>query len=372
MPNSTSDVLIIGAGVIGLGIADALARRGISVTILERERAGSRASWAGAGMLNLRPHRRHDGSRDVHAERIRRSIALHAQWAQRLLEETDIDVGFTRCGSVEVFLKDGEDNPNQRSPEDILAGCAANDVPAQRLSLSQLAQLEPHLSMDSVAAAIHLPNDGQVRSPRLVKALIQSCRQLGVSIIEHVDVLDVWMEAGVLKGALISPGEHFCAHKVIVCAGAWTGRLHTLRTVLPDVERIAPVRGQIVCFQLPQPLLKSIVTVGHHYLVPRAAGVLLSGSTTEHVGYESIVTPEGQGALYEFAVGLVPALKGVEPAQGWADFRPGMSGPHPFVGAVPGVEGLFVAAGHYRDGLCLAPLTAETMSELVCGCATEV
>jgi glycine oxidase len=362
MSETNGDVLIVGAGVIGLGIADTLARRGLSVTVLERERAGSRASWAGAGMLNLRPHR----GPDAHAELIRRSIALHETWAARLKEETDIDVGFKRCGSFELYLNDVEPSPQQREPEELLAGCAAHDVPAQRLSPAELALIEPRLATGRVKAAIHLPADGQIRSPRLGKALAVSCRQWGVSLIERVNVADIVVEGGRIQGAIDSAGKRYVADTVIVCGGAWTGCLPTLRSVAPIVAKIAPVRGQIVCYQLPRPIISRIVTVGHRYLVPRPDGVLLVGSTTEHVGFDSVTTPEAQASLRDFAVGLLPELKGVELLMGWADFRPGMKGPHPFIGAVPGVAGLYIAAGHYRDGLCLAPVTAEIMADMVC------
>ncbi|MCY3023025.1 MAG: FAD-dependent oxidoreductase [Planctomycetota bacterium] len=108
-----------------------------------------------------------------------------------------------------------------------------------------------------------------------------------------------------------------------------------------------------------------LVTVGERYIVPRPDGIHLVGSTTERAGFEAVTTAEGQALLRAFGEALLPGLKELEPLQGWADLRPGLKGQHPLLGPVPGVKGLFVAAGHYRNGLCLAPLTGEIIAALL-------
>ena len=151
----------------------------------------------------------------------------------------------------------------------------------------------------------------------------------------------------------------------MVCAGAWTGQFTALTDIVRRAAHIEPVRGQIVCYQAAAPLCSHLLTVGEHYVVPRPDGVLLVGSTTEKAGFEAVTTPSGQALLRQFGETLLPALRNLAPPQGWADLRPGLKGSHPLMGPVAGVQGLYVAAGHYRNGLCLAPVTGEIIAALI-------
>ncbi|HEY3324403.1 MAG TPA: FAD-dependent oxidoreductase [Planctomycetota bacterium] len=367
----SADVLIIGGGVIGLSVAEAALRRGLSVTLLERERLGSRASWAGAGMLQCHPRPSHKRQSPDHVDLTLASIRLHEQWAARLIEETEIDPQFWRCGTVELFTAE-----EAADVERLLQGAAQRGIRTQRLSRTEVKALEPALGdLPEVAEGILFPDDAQVRPPRLLKALAFSVRQQQANVKEGVAVADLWIENGRALGAIAMDGTRHAAGSVVVCAGAWAGRLPGLAQVLPRIGKVEPVRGQVACYSsLESGSLESGVSGPSHvinfhgqYLVPRRDGVLLAGSTTEKVGFESTTTELGIGALRQFAARMLPALNGVTPVQAWADLRPGLKGTHPMLGPVRGVSGLFVAAGHYKNGLCLAPVSGEAIAALLAG-----
>jgi glycine oxidase len=367
MSSSRPEVLVVGGGLVGLSIADCSVRLGLSVEILERERAGARASWAGAGMLMCRPWPKPpEGESDYH-DLVFESIKLHEAWAARLLEETGIDVGFVRCGALELIGLDrvspaGDDNIRR-----LLDGCAQRGIPAERITPAQARALEPKADLSGYGDALHFPSDAQVRNNRLGRALAVSCRQQGVQIREGQNISDLWMEGGRVRGILTQDGGRIEASQVVLAAGAWTPQFPSLVKAMPRAARIEPVRGQILCYRAPQVLCRRLLTTGHLYLVPRPDGVILAGSTMERVGFSTVTTPEGQAALKAFAESLLPDLKGLEPLMGWADVRPGLKGPHPLVGPVPGVDGLFVAAGHYRSGITLASITGTIVAELLAG-----
>jgi len=367
MTDPLSDLLVVGGGVIGLNIAERAVRRGLRVTLLERERLGTRASWAGAGMLNSRPWPKPpEGDPDYH-DLVIASIRLHATDAARLHAETGIDPGFVRCGALELLTPERAAPAAQTNIARLLEGCAARDVRATYLSPHETQDLEPGLNGSGLIGALHFPDDAQIRSPRYVRALIVSCKQRGVHIREGTDVADVWVEQARACGVVLKDGTHVAANNVVISSGAWAARLPKLTKAVPRTAKIEPVRGQIVCFQARPALVTRLLTAEQRYLVPRPDGVILVGSTMERVGYEVATTPEAQADLRAFAEALLPELKGVEPLKGWADLRPGLKGRHPLAGPVPSVAGLYIAAGHYRSGITLAPITAEALVALLCG-----
>ena len=365
MNGSVPDVLIVGGGVIGLCVAECAARREMSVLLLERERLGARASWAGAGMLNCRPWPKVRRGEPDYFDLLLASIRLHEQWAARLREETEIDVGFQNCGAVEIYTHSQEDAKRLGQLARLIQGCEERGVRCQQLTAAELHALEPELNTSNVATALHLPGDAQFRPPRFARALALSCRQREATLKEGVTVSDLCLEDGRVTGVLASDGTRYSAGNVVICMGAWTGQLKALTRAVPRAAGIEPVRGQIVCDQTPAPLCSRLITVGERYVVPRPDGVLLVGSTTERAGFGAVTTPEGQMLLRYFAEKLLPTLLNNAPLQGWADLRPGLKGHHPLMGPVPGVKGLYVAAGHYRNGLCLAPLTGEIIVSLI-------
>ena len=347
------DVLILGGGVIGLSVAWELAREGVTVELLERGRVGREASWAGAGMLP-------PGNLEAAATPLDRlrglSHALWPRWSERLRAETGVDNGFLRPGTLHVELDAGQGGAC--GPDDPVAP----GVRAERLTGEETRRLEPHLT-PTVTGAVHLPDGGQVRNPRHVRALRLACEHAGVAILESTPAHRLRVRGGRLTG-VDTPRGGRTAGTVIVCGGAWSaGLLEGIGVRVP----IRPVRGQIVLLHSPAPPLTRVVERGTRYLVPRADGRTLVGSVEEHVGFEVRTTAAAVGGLIDFARGLVPVLADAEVERAWAGLRPGSPDGLPMLGPVPGVAGLFLAAGHHRNGLQMSPGTGHLIARLVTG-----
>ncbi|MEZ6128201.1 MAG: glycine oxidase ThiO [Planctomycetaceae bacterium] len=349
--NNHPDILIIGGGVIGLTTACRLADYGASVTIVDRQRIGREASWAGAGMLPP------GGTTDIKTPEARlRSLssALWAELSQELLDCTGIDNGYRRCGAINVCTDDNRD-----SFFDQIAEWQAEGIEVMLSDRAELSQHIPDLHSDFQTGAF-LPDFCQVRNPRHVKALASACLQRGVQIVEDAEQLTLHADAGRVTAS--TPTRRFPADRICVTAGSWTAPLlQALNVSLP----VQPVRGQIAQLQVSRLPFSCVIELGRRYLVPRPDGLILVGSTEEHVGFEKRNTTEGVAGLLKFAESLVPGLSQAEVLRCWAGLRPGSPDELPFLGRIPGFENLFVGAGHYRSGVQMSPGTAAVLSNLL-------
>lgn len=359
-------VLIAGGGVIGLTIARELAAVGFRVTLLDRQTCGREASWAGAGILPPAC----PGPRDDPLVRL--TAAAQSLWpalSEELRDSVGIDNGFRRCGGLmlptqAVDLPELTFRPAEPTPwEEELAAWQAAGTPVKRLDGRQLRELEPQLSR-RLTDGLFLPDLCQVRNPWHLRALAADCRRRGVQIVEGTAVERLWREGERVRGVETAFGR-WEADRVVIACGAWSQRLLPPELGPPPV--IEPIRGQIVLLRSPTPVLSRVVECGHRYLVPREDGRVLVGSTEERVGFDKQTTPEGVAGLRAFAGQLVPALRGAEQEQAWAGLRPQARRGRPIIGPVPGTEGLSVAAGHFRSGLLLSPITARLMRAHLCG-----
>jgi glycine oxidase len=351
------DVLIVGAGAVGLALAWELARHGRKVTVVDRQEAGREASWAGAGILPAA--RRHAWQ---HPYEQLRGLAseLHPQWADELRRATGMDTGYRRCGGVHLAATPGE--------AATLAGWAQlmeeEGVAIERLTAEELAQREPGVVRPRFRpnlAGYFLPEEAQLRNPWYLRALAVACRQAGVQIHEHVTVRQWQTRGKQLTGLETSIGT-LCAHRYCLTAGAWTGPLLARMGIATG---ILPIRGQMVLFRAAVPPIRHILNVGSRYLVPREDGHVLAGSTEEEAGFDKSTTPEAIAALIDFARQHVPALNEATVQQTWAGLRPGSLDGLPYLGPLPGLINGFVAAGHFRSGLFLSPATARVMGQLL-------
>jgi len=398
------DVLIVGGGAIGLCLADELLRGGARVTVLDKGPVGQEASWAGAGMLTCRPRYKATPGEADYYDLCGLSVKLHKEWSERLLSETGIDVGYRVCGAIELLagsigeassrtsllykeaLPDlpPEKEELRRNLDAFIATCNERGVRARKLDARQVRELEPQLC--EVAGGIEFPDEPQVRNPWFVRALAANVRRMGGVIREGVEVadLDLVPASGSnppgdrsvpatranapgtrVVGVKLKNGEKIAAGAVAICAGAWAGQLPALVDAAPVTKKIEPVRGQLLCYQADPKLAQRLLTYGNHYIVPRGDGVLLVGATHEKAGFEKKVTEAGMEELARFGQALLPALTNVRLLKAWSGLRPGMKGRHPVVGPVTKIHGLYVAGGHYRNGLTLAPATAELLAALI-------
>jgi glycine oxidase len=362
-----SDLLILGGGVIGLSLADEAARKGLTVTLVDKGAFGAESSWAGAGMLTCRPHARRNGNELDYHDLTSLSVQLHARWAARLFEETGIDVGYRRCGALELVL-DGDSDPDLaiRRAQEHAREASDRGIRAIWRTPEEARRIEAGIS-ENCLGAIEFPDEAQVRNPRLVKGLLASVERKNVRLIPNaaMTALNLSADESACSGATLANGESLSAGNTVLCMGAWTGGIGSsvLNRAVPELRKIEPVRGQLLRYDVPRNLATRLLTVGNHYIVPRGDGVLLVGATHEKVGFEKTITDSGREELRAFGARLLPALRDLPIVGQWAGLRPGLKGRHPILGPVPGVAGLWLNAGHYRNGLTLAPVSAELVSE---------
>ncbi|MCA9133376.1 MAG: glycine oxidase ThiO [Planctomycetales bacterium] len=359
MPQTSSSLcpgtqtLIVGGGIIGLSLAWELSTRGRRVVVIDAQGIGRGASWAGAGIL---PPTATCPQADDYENLRALSHRLHPLWAKRLRQSTGIDTGLRRCGGVYLA----------RSPAE-MATLTANQlwwqmqqIEYQQWTMSELAQREPSLGRpeDPIRGAWFLPDEYQLRNPRHLQALAAACQQQGVQLIEAAAMESLEIAGGAVEGVTTARGR-ITAEQVCICSGAWA-RLALEQ--LNIANGILPVRGQIVLYRCPQPPIHSVINEGHRYLVAREDGHLLAGSVEEEVGYHIHTTAEALAQIRGWAEQILPSLKQCPVEKCWAGLRPGSFDGLPYLGRVPGIDNLFLAAGHYRNGLHLSCATAVVLA----------
>jgi glycine oxidase len=357
-----ADVAVVGGGVAGLAAARELARRGLSVAVIEDHRAGS-ASRAAAGMLA--PQAEADCA-DVLFELLCASREMYTAFAAAVSEESGIRVEIDRTGTLYLALKPQDEEEVERR----FAWQSRAGLEVERLTAAEALSLEPNISPD-VRVALRFPRDWQVESRRLVIALDAAAERLGVRIIRAVEARGVRVNAGRAAGVVTSVGE-LESGAVIFAAGAWNSSLHKFsdggNPYLNDDPRIEPVRGQILCYRQPdqdKPLFRHVVYSPRGYVVPRREGRLLAGSTTEHGVYDCRVTQEGARLIAAHVAEMAPAVAALDVADSWAGLRPRAADGLPVLGESADVKGLFYATGFYRNGILLAPAAGEIVADLL-------
>jgi glycine oxidase len=354
----TADVVIVGGGVIGLAIGRALARRGMNeVILIERGRLGAEASSAAAGIIGPQAEA---NCADDFFQLACQSRNLYPHFAAALREESGTDIELDQTGTLYLaFTEADETELAHRHQWQTDAG-----YEVERLSASDARMFEPAVS-DAVRSALRFPRDMQVENRRLVAALASANEQLGVTLVSGCEVREVCEQTGRVTAVETSMGR-ISTPFAIIAAGAWTGSIS-----LPDIStppvRIEPVRGQMLCFETNPRLARHVLYSPRGYLVPRADGRLLAGSTTEHAGFDKRVTTAGLHKLTEHALEIVPGLASLPLIDSWAGLRPRADDGLPVLGQSADIEGLIYACGHYRNGILLTPVTGELIAGLVLG-----
>ncbi len=354
--------IIVGGGVIGLSLAYELSHRGWKIRLLEANKLGRQASWAGAGIFP--PANRATALHPL--EQLRAlSHEMHAGWAARLRAETGIDTGYRRCGGLYLARTPGETAA--------LAGMAdplrEERIECRKLTAKEVIALEPALEMfagsKQLKGAYLLPEECQLRNPRHLKALVAACAARRVEMLEDCEVLSFQQNdlGSEISGVQTSRGS-FTADAYALAAGPWSQRLLAQQGIATG---IFPMRGQMVLFRCEQPPFRHILNEGPRYLVPRDDGRVLAGSTEEEAGFDTSNTEEGLAELTTFATNLVPALSKANIEKTWAGLRPAAYDSFPYLGRWPGMTNGFVAAGHFRSGLHLSTGTALLLAQLMSG-----
>jgi glycine oxidase len=351
-------VAIIGGGVIGCSIALRLAQAKVQVTILERALPGAEASSAAGGILGAQAESEGDGAFfDLCLE----SRARYPAFAAELEAISGISVGYLRCGLFDVaFTHEDADKLSAT-----VAAQKKKGLNAELLNGDRARELEPALSPRAVAAA-SFPDDHQVDNRLLVSALSVAAAKLGVTFRTGV-VRGIAREGDRCVGVELE-GEELRADAVVVAAGAWTGLVGGLGV---PVQAVRPAKGQMVCLKTRAPILQRVLFAHGRYVIPRADGRVIAGSTVEFAGYDKTVSARGLSSILEVALELCPALADAAVIETWAGLRPFTEDHLPILGRGP-LEGLFLASGHYRNGILLAPITGELIADCVLGKQPDV
>lgn len=303
----SADVVVVGAGIIGLTTALELARAGHKVCVLERGHMGREASWAGGGILSpLPPDDPVPEFRDLLVE----SLELFPDYCAALTEQTGIDPEFWRCGATM------QDDQGER----------------------------------------WYPEIAQVRNPRLLKALLAALEQLHVPLLEKTAVLGWQKHEGRLTGVLTASGVIAC-ERAVLSAGAWSSSFASMA--------VRPIKGQMLMLKATPGMLDHIKIDQRAYVVPRRDGRVLVGSTLEDAGFDVFPTPEARDYLMDCAVRLWPEAKDLKIEDHWAGLRPYANQAAPLIGPAPDLPGLFTNTGHFRLGITLSLASAKRLAAML-------
>jgi glycine oxidase len=333
----TWDVIVIGGGIIGLGLARELRKQGAAVLVVERGEPGHEASSAAGGMLVDGG----DESPPVLRTLAMASAQMYPEFAQELQDESGVNVDLRSHGTL-LFSESGQQLEK-------IAG-AALPMP--------LAQMEPALAPTDRNA--FFLRERSVCPRALTEATLKAARHRGVDLssgttVERIDVVENRAHG------VTTDKTSYQAAKIVNCAGAWAGQIG------PYPIPTRPVKGQMVCFAMPsRELLKHVVRTPEIYLIPRSDGRLLAGATVEEAGFDKRTVPDTIQRLRRTAIAIVPELENARVLEDWAGLRPGTPDNLPILGATP-IAGYYVATGHFRDGILLAPVTARVMAQVIAG-----
>lgn len=345
---------VVGGGIIGCALAFELAQQRKKVCILEQNELGREASWAAAGMLAAQAETKEP---DSLFEWLCASREIYPHWCQQIERLSGQDPGFYNSGTITLI---GATANEQRLADEILQWQSARNLQIERISAAQVAQLEPDLAF-AHDGALYFPNDHHADNRLLVPALAAACEQLGVSVFAYHPVHQITPGCPVRLAA----GNHiFTATQVAITTGAWTQRWQeTLDCRLP----VFPVKGEMVALQ-NFPIHSRHIIIGNGiYIIPRHRDFTLVGSTLDFGTFDKSVTAGGVAFLLARAMEMFPKACSAPLASTWAGLRPCTPDRMPIVGPIGKVRDIWVASGHYRNGILLAPLTARVLAEAMAG-----
>lgn len=348
------DVAVVGAGLIGLSIAFELAERGASVRVFDRDEPARAASWAGAGMLAPYTENARD---EAMTALCAASLDLYPRFVQRVEAASGIDSHLRLEGILLAAFGDDGLARAERRADELRARGVRCDVLDRDAALAAEPWLSPRLS-----GALLVRGEGYVDNRRLGRALTAACAARGASVA-RATALSVECDERRVLGVRTERGFTPAAAVVNAC-GAWSASLPGLRA--PNVPAIVPVKGQMLALGAPASLVRHATWLPGVYVVPRDDGRLLLGATVEPGESDQRVTAAGMAGLLRAALDAAPSLGDFTVCESWAGVRPGTPDGRPFIGKAP-LGGLYVATGHFRNGILLAPVTAQLIARCASG-----
>jgi glycine oxidase len=364
------DVAVIGGGVIGLAIAWRAQARGLSVVVLERDRAGAGTSYVAAGMLA--PIAEMTPAEEPLLELGLRSAGGYPRFLDELADAAQVErsaLGYTPCGTLLVARDADEAEALERE----LSLRVRFGLAVERLRPSEARRREPGLA-PALRLALDVPDDHAIDPRALTAALAQAVRRGGGEVREGVTVDAITVAENRVTGVRLTDGSVASADRVVVAAGVWSTQLQGI----PDAARVPvrPVKGQIMrLHDLTGPgLLTRVIRMGPSYVVPRGDGRYVIGATSEERGFDTTVTAGAAFELLRDASELVPGVSEWVIDEFRAGLRPGTPDNLPAigVGGAGSLDGLHWAVGHRRSGVLLAPVTAELVAAALAGEPADV
>jgi glycine oxidase len=352
---NTYDAVIVGGGIIGGSIAFELARRNVSVAVLDRQGLGYEASWAAAGILSPAP----DSTASIPLVPLgRASLALYPEFVAAVEGASRKRAGYRASGTLEVLFK----SDAERELSTLVTLHRGLGLACEPLSPDDAREMEPALGREAIAAAL-LPDEASVDNRALTGAVIEAGRLTGGVLAPGVAVTALAMEGNKCVGVTTARGETISAGNVILAAGCWTSLLPGASAWAPT----RPVRGQMAALLHKGQTIRRVLRSERGYIVPRDLAIpqkLIVGATIENVGYEKAVTSGGIEQILGAANEIAPELARAEIAETWSGLRPGTPDQLPILGPTD-IDGLIIATGHFRNGILLAPITAKLIAEWV-------
>lgn len=360
-----SDVLIVGGGIIGLSLARKLRQKGVAeITILEKNTAcGMEASSAAAGMLA--PQSEADRA-DSFFRFCSESRDLYPQFAAELLSETGVDIELDQTGTLYLAFTERD----AAELEKRYTRQKAANLSIEKLGSREITEIEPNIS-PAVLFGLRFPNDWQVENRKIVEALdLQLKKPAGNQTESGVQIVNGEVSALIFDnhkviGAETARGKFF-ASATVIASGAWTGLIKDRFDLLSGIK-VKPLRGQMLEFDEKNKLFRHVVYTPRGYIVPRGNGRILVGATVEDAGFDCRVTDSGTNSLLETAFEISPEFKKLSLKNSWAGLRPFAPDGLPVLGEFPGIENLYAATAHYRNGILLAPKTAAILADKITG-----
>jgi glycine oxidase len=355
----TSEVLVVGAGVIGLACAWRAAQRGLSVRVIDRDTPGAGASRVAAGMLA--PIGEASWGEEALLQLNLDSARAYPKFAAELEEASGRPVGYRRSGALHVALDVDEAEELRRHHE--LQGSLG--LAAEWLRSSECRELEPGLA-PGIAGGVHAADDAAVDPRTLVGALVAAIGRAGGEIVPGADATEAVIEGERLRGVRIADGRELLADRVVLATGSWSGSAGWL----PEDARpaVRPVKGEVVNLRgaAASAVSQRIVATPRVYVVPHGDGRVVVGATVEERGFDLTVTAGGVHELLREAYRVLPEIAELEFSEALAGLRPGTPDNAPVIGR-GSLDGLVVATGHYRNGILLAPITADAVTAILAG-----
>jgi glycine oxidase len=337
------DVIIIGGGIIGLSLSIELHKKGASVLVVERGEPGREASYAAGGMLVDCGTETPTALQPLATA----SARLYPEFVYALQVVSGLHIDLRDQGSI-VFPP----------PEHVYERPGFTVADLAKLLPAPLAELEPALANPD-QPAFYL-QERSVDPRGLVAAALQAAKHRGVDISSGEEVTAVNLSDGQVSG-VTTKKTSFQAPKIVNCAGAWSGQIP------PHAFPTRPVKGQMLCLASPsRTLLKHVIRSPEVYLIPRSDGRILVGTTVEEAGFDKRTDVATIQRLHRSAIAIIPELRNAKILEDWAGLRPGTPDALPILGATQ-TPGYYVATGHFRDGILLAPITAQVMAEVITG-----